>query len=396
MRAKYKCFGIELNNAFKNDDVNEALRVLNTQESSLFVRSNMIDWIEKKFSEMVFSCNDCDKYFINDDEYHNVNDDYGVCSRCSNNYRYSDRNGYYVDADEYDNDNDSGCDLIGNYHSSLQDLEHIPSAYDKRKILLGLELEIEVDGDNLRNKAEDILNNITNHWINGRRYTYCLLESDGSLDHGFEMVTSWTGLDVHAEQLKYFNQKFRNMRSHNTSTCGLHVHIDKHDMSTLHASKLILFINDANNSSLIKAIARRDNTSFAKFKDKKTDKSWIKHSLSSSSRKARQLSNLNIDRYEALNFQNERTIEFRLFKGSLVYSTIMACLEFTYASYFFTKDASITNLTTHKFLEFICLDDNKNDTKFLREYLVKKGFELPTKPSKSIASINTSMLVTFE
>jgi hypothetical protein len=394
MKAKYRCFGIALNNAVKIDSAYEAMNILNTQENSLFVRTNMIDWLEVKFGDNFFSCNDCDKYYLSDDEYHNVGDDYGVCDCCVRHYRWSERSGYYVDRDS-DNDDDNS-DLIRSYHGSLEDLEHIPSAYDKRKILLGMELEIEIDGDNLRNKAEDILNNITDYWKDGKRYTYCLLENDGSLDYGFEMVTSWTGLDVHAEQLKYFNQKFRNMRSHNTNTCGLHVHIDKAEMTTLHASKLILFINDTNNLHLIKTIARRDNASFAKFKDKKADKSWLKHSLNSSSVKERQLRHLNVDRYEALNFQNERTIEFRLFKGSLVYSTIMACLEFTYASYFFTKDASINNLTTHKFLEFICLDDNKSDTKFLREYLVKKGFSLPTKPSKTIASINTSMLVTFE
>ena len=392
IRAKYKSFGITLNNAIKNNNIYDALYTLNGQDSSLFIRTNMIDWLEEKFRDSVFVCNDCDKYFLSDDDYHNVGDDYGVCNCCVRSYRWSERSQFYVDSD---NDDDNS-DLIRNYHGSLEDLEHIPSAYDKRKILLGMELEMEIDGDHLRSKAEDILNNITDYWKDGRRYTYCLLENDGSLDYGFEMVTSWTGLDVHAEQLKYFNQKFRNIRSHNTNTCGLHVHIDKGEMTTLHASKLILFINDTNNLNLIRAIARRDNASFAKFKDKKNDKQWLKHSLNSSSEKERQLKHLNIDRYEALNFQNERTIEFRLFKGSLVYSTIMACLEFTYASYFFTRDASITNLTTHKFLEFICLDDNKSDTKFLREYLVKKGFALPVKPSKSIASINVSELVTFE
>jgi len=395
MKAKYRCLGIALNNSLKSNNIYDALYTLNASEHiNLFVRTNMIDWLEENFRDSVFNCNDCDKYFLHDDDYHNVNDDYGVCNCCIRSYRWSERSGCYVDRDS-DNDDDNS-DLIRSYHGSLEDLEHIPSAYDKRKILLGMELEIEIDGDNLRDKAEDILNNITDYWKDGKRYTYCLLENDGSLDYGFEMVTSWTGLDVHAEQLKYFNQKFRNMRSHNTNTCGLHVHIDKGEMTTLHASKLILFINDTNNLHLIKTIARRDNASYAKFKDKKADKSWLKHSLNSSSVKERQLRHLNVDRYEALNFQNERTIEFRLFKGSLVYSTIMACLEFAYAAYFFTKDASINNLTTFKFLEFICLDDNKSDTKFLREYLVKKGFTLPVKPSKTIASINTSMLVTFE
>jgi hypothetical protein len=292
-------------------------------------------------------------------------------------YRYSERSGCYVDRDS-DNDDDNS-DLIRSYHGSLEDLEHIPSAYDKRKILLGMELEMEIDGDNLRNKAEDILNNITDYWKDGKRYTYCLLENDGSLDYGFEMVTSWTGLDVHAEQLKYFNQKFRNMRSHNTNTCGLHVHIDKGEMTTLHASKLILFINDTNNLHLIKTIARRDNASFAKFSDKKTNKNWLKHSLASSKLKERQLRHLNTDRYEALNFQNEKTIEFRLFKGTLKYESIMASLEFAYATWHFCKDTGSNDLTIENFLEFISEPENKKHTRFLRTYLKEKGFSIPIK-----------------
>lgn len=86
---------------------------------------------------------------------------------------------------------------------------------------------------------------------------------------------------------------------------------------------------------------------------------------------------LNADRYEALNFKNEKTVEFRLFKGSLKYETIMACLEFTYATWFFCRDASTKNLTTDQFLKFICANQNRKDTKFLRSFLKSKGFVMP-------------------
>jgi hypothetical protein len=104
---------------------------------------------------------------------------------------------------------------------------------------------------------------------------------------------------------------------------------------------------------------------------------------------------LNRDRYEALNFKNANTIEFRLFKGSLVYSTIMSCLEFTYATWFFCRDASTKNLTTENFLKFICANENRGDTKFLRAYLKNKGFDLPEKSnvvqlSKSVLSNPTN------
>jgi hypothetical protein len=85
---------------------------------------------------------------------------------------------------------------------------------------------------------------------------------------------------------------------------------------------------------------------------------------------------LNEDRYESVNFQPERTVEFRLFKGTLRYETIMACLEFTYASWFFTRDTGQQDLTSDNFLKFISQPDNRKDTIYLRSFLRSKGFSL--------------------
>jgi hypothetical protein len=138
---------------------------------------------------------------------------------------------------------------------------------------------------------------------------------------------------------------------------------------------MVFFINDTNNYQLIKAVARRD-ASYGKIKDKKSDTSWLKDVVRHRKDKQNQLRGLNSDRYEALNFNNDKTIEFRLFKGSLKYETIMACLEFTYATWHFCKDAGIDQLTTNQFIQFICMPQNKSDTRFLRVYLKNKGFDM--------------------
>jgi hypothetical protein len=202
------------------------------------------------------------------------------------------------------------------------------------------------------------------------------MEEDGSLDNGFEMVTAYTGLDVHKNQLQYFKQKSRGLKSHDTSTCGLHVHVCKANMTTLHGAKLVLFINAPENSSLVKSIARRDASGYAKFQNKKEDKHWLKDSVHSSKDKADQLRRLNSDRYEALNFRNDKTVEFRLFKGTLKYETMVSCLEFAFACWHFTAQASTNELTTSKFLEFICAPENRKDTRFLRAYFKEKGYQL--------------------
>jgi hypothetical protein len=199
------------------------------------------------------------------------------------------------------------------------------------------------------------------------------LKSDGSLNHGFEIVTGYTGLDVHADMLKFFKKPWRGMRSHDTRTCGLHVHIDKKDVSLFHACKMVFFINDSNNQKLIRDIARRSNHHYAKIGNKKASYQWLKDA-----RKGHDpLNRLNDDRTEALNFQNPNTIEFRLFKGTLRYETIMACLEFTYATWFFCRDTGVSELTSAKFIEFICQPNQRKDTKYLRTYLKEKGYSLP-------------------
>ena len=130
---------------------------------------------------------------------------------------------------------------------------------------------------------------------------------------------------------------------------------------------------------MIRAIARRNDSDYAKIKNKKDDTYWLKDAVRGCDTKRSQLRSLNADRYEALNFKNTNTVEFRLFKGSLVYSTIMACLEFTYATWFFTRQSSTKNLTIDYFLKFICANENRADTKNLRAYLKAKGFDLPEK-----------------
>jgi hypothetical protein len=165
------------------------------------------------------------------------------------------------------------------------------------------------DSYNRHDRATELLENVGEY----KNHTYALCENDGSLNHGFEMVTAYTGLDVHADQLKFFAEGgLKGAISHDSDNCGLHVHICKADMTTLHGAKMILFINDQANYKLIKAIARRDDSDYAKIKNKKDDTYWLKDAVRGCDTKRSQLRSLNADRYEALNFKNTNTVEFRL------------------------------------------------------------------------------------
>jgi hypothetical protein len=383
-KRMYQTVGKEFATAIQEDDWSSALEALNQFGTRISYRTDIVEVLQEKFTGYsFFCCEDCSDYFHWDDGRPTYDGDYRVCDSCiEDNYTYSDRRDTYITNSDYEDEEEDEPEFenIGSYHSSKRNLGHIPSSYDMRspRVLLGMELEIEVsDNYDKDTRAGLLLEGMSDYRDeDGIRHTYCLMEEDGSLTNGFEMVTAYTGLDVHKAQLQYFKQKSKGLTSHNTSTCGLHVHVCKSSMTTLHGAKLVLFINDPANIKLVGDIARRTDASYSKIKNKQDDKSWLKDSFHSSSDRSAQLQRLNADRYEALNFKNEKTIEFRLFKGTLKYETMIACLEFSFASWHFTASASASELTTSKFLEFICSPNNRKDTRFLRAYLKEKGYAL--------------------
>lgn len=118
----------------------------------------------------------------------------------------------------------------------------------------------------------------------------------------------------------------------------------------------------------METVARRKENTYAVFK-KDNFQQW-----------------LNRDRYAALNWQNEDTVEFRLFRGTLKADTFMACMELCLAAFQFTHDHRVFNATGTsyeietgtaiwgKFLKFI----GKRKTKFphLIPYLQSKNFNI--------------------
>lgn len=392
-RAKNKRFAMELARIVKADDEDDALELINMscyRNIRDNTRTDWVDFMNEKFSGSYCSCDDCNTITSEDDGASTYHGDYWVCNEClEDGYTYSENRDTYISNDDYaeeeeEEDEDNG--VIHSYHHSKNRVCHIPSAYDKidfPPVLLGLELEMECSEDYSRaEKAQALYDRI--HEYNGgdMTYPYGFFEEDGSLNYGFEMVTSYTGLDVHAKQLMVFKDyPVRGLRSHDTNSCGLHVHVSRAGMTTFHACKLAFFVHDSNNQHLLRALARRSNSRHAKMVNKKADSQWIKNA------KRDGISRLNDDRYEAVNFQNSATVEFRLFKGTLRYESIMACLEFAYITWFFSRDMGVTELTTDKFLEYICKPEKLKHTKFLREYLRSKNFSLPIKVKQPKAEV---------
>lgn len=334
-------------------------------------------------------CQDCGDWELEDALRTPYNHDEGVCRSCLNSdYVYSDYYDDYIyrgaavtaidrygdevtihENDEefmYDDNMDRHrhrdyeyrAELIASYHSTKRHgFKFIESDWVKRNDrFIGVELEIECRSD--RFDAVERLNNKLNDGDIGRKVWF---ENDGSLsDSGFEMITNPMGLDTHADFWEWLQDKelVRHLRSHDTSTCGLHVHVSRKNLHDLQLNRMNVFINHPDNAPLVKAVARRYATNYARIRDKQMGKAHYA-----------------IDRYDALNLENDKTVEFRIFKGTLKHGSLMAALEFANAVVNFTAPASPAgfNLSTDRFIRFIADPTQRSETRYLRSYLKESG-----------------------
>lgn len=285
-------------------------------------------------------------------------------------------------------------EAIKGYHQSKDWVGFIPSQVYKKGPFLGLELELENSGKE-RNVtiARRALQAANEEFGTVSKPYYLSCEGDGSLSSGFEMVTGFTGLDVHAVRIMALLDAVRpSMKP--MSSCGIHVHICKDGASLRHQARIDRFINSQYNVPLIDAVARRTDTRYARrLPNNKAIRSVfprvkeIKDIATRSGRTniAREFKNNkedlsnrlgNGDRYRMVNFNNRRTMEFRLFASSTDYVEVMTALEFTYNLWWFCKERKNEELFTSNFLKFISEPSRRAETKNLRTYLSAKGYDV--------------------
>jgi hypothetical protein len=342
-----------------------------------------------------WTCEDCGADFSeNATQYTNASDD-SICSHCREDHycycescedlihtdaifvsSYDDgyRCGYCHDRhyDERSAEDDEAREDMGpiaEYHHAGRFLSPIPSPASKAAggLYFGVELEVERASNARRSRgelAEAIAAEVrasAGRITEGRRGSLCTqllaFERDGSLCDGFEMITAPMGID---DQRRLWSQllpheAFRELRSHNTETCGLHVHVSRAALTTTQIAKLVTFTNDPDNAALIVAVARRYDGGFCHVKTKRLA---VAHRPDD-------------DRYQAVNLWNAKTIEFRIFKGSTKVDAVLAALEFVGALVEFCAPCSAVgfNLKTAPFLDFIASNAMRKHTRHLRAYL---------------------------
>lgn len=250
--------------------------------------------------------------------------------------------------------------IIEGYHTSRsRGWKVIESDWFRRhRRAYGLELEVQnrsgENSNNMAGRVHEVLN------PSGDLGEYCYFERDGSIGEGFELITQPAGLDTHRSKLDLFlnNEELkRGLRSHEGGNCGLHIHVGRQYLTQAQIYRIQSFLNDVRNEGLIRKISRRYGNSYARFRPEMGKLSPIGKN--------------NGERYEALNVTNRETVEFRIFRGSLRYESVIAALEFVDALLTFCMpgQTSIMDFNAIGFRRFISDPSMSVDTKYLRPYL---------------------------
>jgi len=176
-----------------------------------------------------------------------------------------------------------------------------------------LGVELELDGHSLKEYTSlDILQN------------HAIFKRDGSVPLGVEICTAPATLDVHKEEFLPFFESLQTKKSKlkANENCGMHVHVDRASLSTLHIANIYQFVNKAENRENITNIAGRQPNNFCRAHITGYD-----HFTNNGSR----------ERYRMVNLEPENTIEFRLFASTTNYNDFCKKLEFVQAVVDYTR-----------------------------------------------------------
>lgn len=173
-------------------------------------------------------------------------------------------------------------------------------------VYLGCELEYETTN---RQRAQLAVGKLM--------HGHALMKSDGSIRNGFEIVTCPATLDIHLDVFKKFYDNIPPDLKVEKNV-GMHVHISRKPLSHLTLGKLTEFLNRLDNKQFIHHIAGRIDNSYARMSsDRTVTYPWRNRSGG--------------DRYNALNLNNQNTVEVRLFATPMNYKEFAMRLQFVQA-----------------------------------------------------------------
>lgn len=255
----------------------------------------------------VYMCESCENWS-------DSTDSHDRCSSCS-----------YDDDDECDDDSD--CWPISEYHSGPANGWHVRRLPGESNAARSYGIELEVERGNCSRPLASVATDVRG---TARGLFHC--ERDGSLSDGFEIISQPCTLAYWASSLRQGGAvrdmldelRSKKLLSHDTSTCGLHVHIGRASLSRCTIYKLIAFA-DANPGYILDVSRRRNKDSLQRWAEPSIGKAAVCYSAKQLARKGI-VSSCNSERYVAVNVCRN-TVEIRIFRGSLIPATVLGAIQ---------------------------------------------------------------------
>jgi hypothetical protein len=269
-----------------------------------------------------------------------LNDNYSPCYSCGDLFHNDDLS-YYDETNEY---------YCGNCYpperdDNLHDHDYMPKLYfhsvngctDKSEpdtLYFGREIEVDGGSGDL-----GIIPVLVEKYEGKNLFWF---GEDGSLTRGFECISHPMTLDFiksHSYDRDLLSDlKKAGWKSHDTKTCGLHIHVNRLFFGQEQAeyeAKLIYIHERFFDKFLV--FSRRNWDSYNNWCKRYQHFDATSSAIDEYDGKIRS----NWDRYHAINRTNSNTIEFRIFGGTLKYETYMASIELVDLLCRFVKDHSL-------------------------------------------------------
>ena len=310
------------------------------------------EWYCQDCSDEFFTrCDHCGEFTPVDDA---ITDEYGttLCQDCYDEYYtrcyncdriiHRDREAYWDDdAEEY------FCEDCYNERRSIHSYNYKPrpiffGSTQGNALYLGVELEVDKGGEDRYNAKEiiDIMDD----------FVYC--KHDGSLDDGFEIVSHPATLHYHMYEASWKEALSRlvelGYKSHDAGTCGLHVHMSRRafgetvEEQDLNILKL-LYLFEKFWDYIVK-FSRRTKAQISQWAARYGIVAPTNELLDTAK---------SAGRYHAINLQPQYTVEIRIFRGTLRYTTFIATLQFCQHLYDTVMRSSIEDLQRMTWNDFI-------------------------------------------
>jgi hypothetical protein len=224
------------------------------------------------------------------------------------------------------------------YHDENTERTH--QANKEKRVFFGFELEIE-RGEDCSLTKNEIAKMINRFMDEHGMLDLLYFKYDSSLDDGFEIISHPMSYAFFKRHKKVFAELLKGLRNHGvisyqSGNCGLHIHLGRQAFTHSHFLKFQNFWNVKKNHDMLERLSQRKRFGYCSLTNRtKTDLINM-----SKQKDMRDSSNRSV----ALNCTNEKTVEVRIFRGTLNTKSFFKAFESVFAIFDYTKKMSFSAL----------------------------------------------------